>query len=194
LRSCSADGKASRSKIVCSSSRGIVVIAPDVERHARRACSLKAYFPLSDVGKRFEQRLPLVPVKLTLASDLMRSSQQKFLLLSRHDGEESATALFLQSATQNSKRMNARGRRACGGGPRCCRPAARGPCCSSCTASLCTRPSGGHDHTQEARRARSSCTAVGEVRVPCVGVRPPSFCAHRTFGIWTSCIASPDAT
>ena len=145
----------------------------DVERHARRACSLKAYFPLSDVWKRFEQRLPLLPVVLALASDLMRSSQQKFLLLSRHDGEASETALFLQNSTQNSRRMNARGRRACGGGPGCCRPVIRGLCCSSCKASLCTRPTGGRDHRREARRARNSCIVAEEVRASCGGVCHP---------------------
>jgi hypothetical protein len=53
----------------------MVVIAPDVERHARRACSFKAYFPLTDVRKRFEQCLPLLSVVLALASDFMRSHQ-----------------------------------------------------------------------------------------------------------------------
>jgi hypothetical protein len=58
------------------------------------------------VRKCLDQRLPPLPVALALASDLMRSSQQQFLLLSRHDGVASETALFLQGATQNSRRLN----------------------------------------------------------------------------------------
>jgi hypothetical protein len=131
---------------------------------------------------------------LALASDLMRPSQQKLLLLSRHGGLVSETALFLMRSTQNSGWLNAPGRRACGGGQRRCRPAIRGPCCSSCKASPYTRRIDGRDRKQGARRARNSYIAAEEAHVPCVGVRSPVICAHRTFGIRTSCIAYPGAS
>ena len=93
---------------------------------------------------------------LALASDLMRSSQQKFLLLSRHGGLASETALFLRSATQNSRRMNAPGTpRLCGGLRRCPR-ASRCPSCTWRRSTLGTLRSGGHDRTPADAACRKS--------------------------------------
>mgnify|MGYP007086126545 CR=1 FL=1 len=114
----------------------------------------------------------------------MRSSQQEFLLRSRHDGAASETARFLQSATQNSGRMNAPGtQRLCGGHRRCPR-ASRCPSCTWRKSILGTLRCCGRDRTPPDVAFRKFHTApaagrtLGEAPLLSPELRARKFCKN----------------